>query len=300
MVQITSIPKQGDHGADTLAVQKAANRIGGFKLTEDGLFGSKTTAAISAIQKRNGLPGSGIIGPKTLLILGLTVVAISPVTGQTSITKNLVGKAENRHLHPTLRLLIESKVFPGGNIPRCFVEKKPDLCGTMVAQALLSLGIVEKGGNNKGKEVGWIQSIIGSQAEGGNGDSWCMSTMQCIVAFLEDYFQVESPVEDSELCTAVFSAAKKVKGLIADSLEANTIGICQHGNTYKGHTWWNVKILEAAIVSTIEGNTGSGSIFDGDGLYDRKRNTKKVGGDLKYLGSVRVYPNNNVDYQKSA
>lgn len=299
MVTISSIPKQGDHGPDTLAVQKAANKLGNFGLTEDGLFGKKTTAAISAIQKRNGLAGSGEIGPKTLLILGLMVVAISPVTGQTSITKNLVGKSEKRHLHPTLRLLIESKVFPNGNIPRCFVEKKPDLCGTLVAQALLSLGVAEKGGNNKGKEVGWIQSIIGSYSEGGNGDSWCMSTMQCIVAFLEDYFQVESPVEDSELCTAVYSAAQKVSGLIAPTLEANTMGICQHGSSYKGHTWWNVKLLGDALVGTIEGNTGSGSIFDGDGLYDRKRNTKKVGGDLKYLGSVRVYPNNNVDYKKA-
>lgn len=290
---INSIPKLGDHGKDVVVLQTAL--VGnGIKVTVDGLFGAKTKKAVSDFQKKKGLHGSGIIGPKTIGYLGLYIEAISPITGKKSITSNLIGKRENRILHPTLRLLIEDKVFTGGNIPRCFVERDIKECAILVGKSLLDLGVREVGGNNKGEKVGQIQSIIGTYNPKGTGDAWCMSTMQCIVAFLEDYFKIESPVEDSEHCVTVFNAAKKVQGLVASELlEEGAMFIGRHGNKSSGHTGLNLIVTKPYIVTTIEGNTGPNSISDGDGLHLKNRDIRKIG-DLKILGSVRFYPYNFV------
>jgi uncharacterized protein (TIGR02594 family) len=71
---VSKIPKLGDKGPDVVILQEAINSY--FKeetITVDGDFGSRTQGAISAIQKGNGLAGSGVIGPKTMRILKLEV-----------------------------------------------------------------------------------------------------------------------------------------------------------------------------------------------------------------------------------
>lgn len=56
--------KKGSKGSAVLQLQKMLNAKG-YKLTEDGDFGSKTEAAVKAYQKANGLEVDGEVGPMT-------------------------------------------------------------------------------------------------------------------------------------------------------------------------------------------------------------------------------------------
>lgn len=60
--------------SNILAIQKALNIKGANpRLTEDGIAGAKTTAAIKAFQKRAGLIVDGVAGPRTFAALGISV-----------------------------------------------------------------------------------------------------------------------------------------------------------------------------------------------------------------------------------
>jgi uncharacterized protein (TIGR02594 family) len=67
---ITRVPLIGDKGDHVKLLQKKLNDKGA-QLKVDGDFGAKTQAAISVFQKANGLAGSGVLGPKTLEMLGI-------------------------------------------------------------------------------------------------------------------------------------------------------------------------------------------------------------------------------------
>lgn len=60
--------KKGSKGSAVLQLQKMLNAKG-YKLTEDGDFGSKTEAAVKAYQKANGLEVDGEVGPMTWGVL---------------------------------------------------------------------------------------------------------------------------------------------------------------------------------------------------------------------------------------
>lgn len=82
VIEISKIPAFGDVGEHVKHLQRALNSKGS-KLTIDGAFGAYTRDQVSRVQKDHGLPGSGVIGPKTLEILDLRVVA--PVPGPTPV-----------------------------------------------------------------------------------------------------------------------------------------------------------------------------------------------------------------------
>lgn len=290
MKQLNTIPKIGDHGQDVLKLQVALSTYG-FKVTTDGVFGSKTKQAVSLFQLSKKLGGSGILGPKTIKFLGLEVVAVSPVTGQVTITKDLKGK-QGRHVHPSLRIMAESHLFPNGNIPRCFVERDLKACVIATAEAFEKIEIIEVGGDNMGPLVGQVQSVVGAFSPNGNGDHWCMSGDQNVIGIIEDFFGVESPIIASEHCVTVFNAAKKVKGLIAEELiEVGGFFIGQYVPKTSGHTGANKKKKSAKIIVTSEANTGSNSVNNGDRWKECERDITKIK-PLKLLGTIRVYPNN--------
>lgn len=56
--------QNGSQGNDVLELQKILNQ-NGYKLTEDGIFGSKTDAAVRDYQQKNGLDVDGIVGTNT-------------------------------------------------------------------------------------------------------------------------------------------------------------------------------------------------------------------------------------------
>lgn len=54
-------------------VQTKLKRWGYYTGSVDGIFGTKTKAAVKSFQKKNGLVVDGIVGPKTAAALGMTL-----------------------------------------------------------------------------------------------------------------------------------------------------------------------------------------------------------------------------------
>lgn len=69
---ITRIPAFGEKNKNVGVIQAALNDFN-YGLSVDDDFGPKTKSAISDFQKKNGLAGSGVIGPKTLSFLGIKI-----------------------------------------------------------------------------------------------------------------------------------------------------------------------------------------------------------------------------------
>jgi hypothetical protein len=297
LVDVRTIPRLGDRGPDVLSLQVQLISKG-QKITLDGVFGAQTKAAVSAIQKAAGLAGSGIIGPKTMEILELQLQSEAPVVLPPTkpdqpvlpITKDCKrSKANTRKLHHEMRMYLEKKLF-SVSIPQAFLDRDWRRMAIMVVKAFE--GIKEEGGNNRGYYVGLLQSTIGADTLTGDGAAWCMSTMQTLIAFLEDYLQEESPVPASELCTYVMNHAKKVPGLwFTGTPEIASIIIWQNGTTIYGHTGL-VRDYKAGAktMQTSEGNTGSGNNRDGDGFYPRVRSITMLDDDTFVRGFVRIYP----------
>jgi len=57
--------RQGSKGVYVCTLQDALNIIGSYGLGVDGMFGAKTTEAVRAFQRTNGLPADGIVGCMT-------------------------------------------------------------------------------------------------------------------------------------------------------------------------------------------------------------------------------------------
>lgn len=210
-----------------------------------------------------------------------------------TITHDLQNRRSSRKLHPALRSLIEKKVFTGGIIPDCFLQKDIPSCVILIAKSLESLKIRESGGANKGEIVGYIQAIIGPYFVNGTGDPWCMSTVQCIVAFIEDFFQVESPVPDTESVMNCYTNSRKIVGLLSEECEVGTFFLFQNGSKWYGHAGTVLEVLPSDKMNTFEGNTGDKSARDGDGAYFRMRDQHK-NGLLVTKGFLRVYPENKI------
>ena len=188
---------------------------------------------------------------------------------------------------------MEDKIFKNGIVPDCFIKRDIPSCVVLISKTLESLKIREQGGANKGEIVGYIQSIIGPYFVNGTGDPWCMSTVQCIVAFIEDFFQVESPVPDTESVMNCFTNSRKIVGLISEECEVGTFFLFQNGTKWYGHAGSVLEVLHQGKMNTFEGNTGDKSARDGDGAYFRMRDQKK-NGELVTKGFLRVYPENKI------
>ena len=68
-------------------VQTKLKRWGYYTGNVDGIFGSKTTAAVKYFQRKNGFAVDGIVGPKTAAALGMTLTT-STTTDNSSISSS--------------------------------------------------------------------------------------------------------------------------------------------------------------------------------------------------------------------
>lgn len=68
-------------------VQTKLKRWGYYTGNVDGIFGSKTIAAVKYFQRKNGLAVDGIVGPKTAAALGMTLTT-STTTDNSSISSS--------------------------------------------------------------------------------------------------------------------------------------------------------------------------------------------------------------------
>ena len=86
MVQ-AAVLKQGSTGSLVKTVQQKLKNWGYYTGTVDGIYGSKTVAAVKYFQRTNGLTADGIVGSKTAAALGITLSG-STSTSSTSSTSN--------------------------------------------------------------------------------------------------------------------------------------------------------------------------------------------------------------------
>ena len=71
LVEPTAIVNAKSSAQDIKLVQKKLKNWGYYTGSVDGIYGSKTKAAVVKFQKRNGLVADGIIGDKTLKAMGI-------------------------------------------------------------------------------------------------------------------------------------------------------------------------------------------------------------------------------------
>ena len=69
--------QQGSSGSVVTRIQQRLRDWGYYTYAVDGIYGSRTTAAVKKFQKANGLTVDGICGDKTLAALGLRIPAAS-------------------------------------------------------------------------------------------------------------------------------------------------------------------------------------------------------------------------------
>lgn len=75
----STILRRGSVGARVTALQNALRRFGYYTYTIDGLFGTRTQAAVQGFQAANGLPVTGVVDAATAQRLGLTIIPPTPV-----------------------------------------------------------------------------------------------------------------------------------------------------------------------------------------------------------------------------
>ncbi len=66
------LSKFGSTGQEVRSIQKKLKNWGYYKGDIDGIYGSKTKAAVVYFQKKNGLTADGVAGPKTLAAMGIS------------------------------------------------------------------------------------------------------------------------------------------------------------------------------------------------------------------------------------
>jgi len=63
--------RRGSTGDDVITLQKKLKNWGYYGGSVDGIFGSRTEAAVEYFQRKNGLTVDGIVGPVTARALGM-------------------------------------------------------------------------------------------------------------------------------------------------------------------------------------------------------------------------------------
>ena len=86
------LSRYGSSGEEVKQIQTRLKSWGYYKGAVDGVYGSKTQAAVKAFQKANGLTVDGVAGPKTLEAIGLpTGTSNSKTSSSNSSDLNLLA-----------------------------------------------------------------------------------------------------------------------------------------------------------------------------------------------------------------
>ena len=82
---VQALSKYGSRGEEVKQIQTKLKRWGYYNGSIDGIYGSKTVAAVKYFQRKNGLTQDGIAGPKTLAAMG---ISSSSNTGSSASNSN--------------------------------------------------------------------------------------------------------------------------------------------------------------------------------------------------------------------
>ena len=89
---VEALSKYGSRGNEVTQIQTKLKRWGYYNGAIDGVYGSKTLAAVKAFQRKNGLTVDGIAGQKTLAAMGITSTGNSSTsTSSNSNNVNLLA-----------------------------------------------------------------------------------------------------------------------------------------------------------------------------------------------------------------
>ena len=84
-----AVIKQGATGSTVKTIQQKLKRWGYYTGSVDGIYGSKTVAAVKYFQRKNGLTVDGIVGNKTAAAMGVTLSSSQTgSSGGSSISNN--------------------------------------------------------------------------------------------------------------------------------------------------------------------------------------------------------------------
>ncbi|MBO5888662.1 MAG: spore cortex-lytic enzyme [Clostridia bacterium] len=84
IIEPTAIINSSSSSSNIKLVQKKLKNWGYYTGSVDGIYGSKTKAAVRLFQKRNGLVVDGIVGNKTLAAMGISASMLSGGSQSTS------------------------------------------------------------------------------------------------------------------------------------------------------------------------------------------------------------------------
>lgn len=83
--------KQGSSGSVVTKIQQALKSAGYYTYTVDGIYGSRTTAAVKKYQRARGLTVDGICGTQTLAALGISVPTASADRNTRALLARLIS-----------------------------------------------------------------------------------------------------------------------------------------------------------------------------------------------------------------
>ena len=87
-----ALSKYGSSGNEVTQIQKKLKNWGYYTGSVDGIYGSKTVAAVKKFQSKNGLTVDGIAGPRTLAAMGITSSSNSNTSSSNSSNLNLLSR----------------------------------------------------------------------------------------------------------------------------------------------------------------------------------------------------------------
>lgn len=87
-----ALSKVGSTGSEVTQIQTRLKNWGYYKGSVDGIYGSRTKAAVEAFQRKNGLTVDGIAGPATLAAMGLPTGTASASSNASDSNVDLLAR----------------------------------------------------------------------------------------------------------------------------------------------------------------------------------------------------------------
>lgn len=155
----------------------------------------------------------------------------------------------------------------------------------LVAKSMVD---VREEGINTGYFIDMVNMTVDGKAV---GESYCCSTVQSVIAYIEYRFNVKSKLFASEHCMTMWRDTPKE--LRVTKPEIGDIIVWNWKGTDRGHTGIIVDITADGMLKVVEGNTRSGNLGftqgnEGEGIYLKLRPQTNVG-DMLLVGYLRPF-----------
>lgn len=139
----------------------------------------------------------------------------------------------------------------------------------LIAKARSKIGVMEKGGNNKGKEVEEFQKAVDGRA---SREAWCMCFVQWVTKEVCKDLGIKSPLFPTEHCNTLYDKTHKDYLKPVPGRGYAFIQKTRVKNRTNGHTGFCENATTPKF-NTVEGNTDPEGGSEGDGVYETFRFT---------------------------